>query len=61
MTDPSNPKPGDRFVLPRGEIRIDDVRNGWVYFVQWTGDADIGAPTRMTMETFVAALAKEMP
>ena len=61
---PLDPHEGDRFTFRRGEIRIDEVRNGWVYFVSWARDAsgdcvEYGRPTRMTLETWREAVGKE--
>jgi hypothetical protein len=60
----TNPHPNDRFTFRRGEIRIDEVKDGWVYFVQWKRDmggefVEYGTPTRMTLETWREAVARE--
>jgi hypothetical protein len=64
MSDINDPHEGDRFTFRRGEIRIDWINNGWVYFVQWSrgmsgGFVEYGTPTRMTLETWREAVARE--
>ncbi len=61
MSDVLTPAAGDRFTFLRGEVRIDEVRDGQVYFVQWRGDEQIGDASRMTLETWREAAAKETP
>ena len=56
MSDILNPVAGDVFSLPRGEIRIDRVGNGQVYFMRWRDDEEIGEPARMTIETWREAV-----
>lgn len=60
---PLDPAEGDRFMFKRGEIRIDRVHNGWVYFVQWRAAdgecVELGEPTRMMLDVWREAVAKE--
>lgn len=55
---PLDPRAGDRYRFAEGEIRVDDVRNGQIYFVQWRGDEEIGAPTRMQLNQWREAVGK---
>ncbi len=56
--DPLDPAEDDRFTCDVGEIRIDRVADGQVCFVQWTGAAETGAPTRMPLDVWRASAAK---
>lgn len=67
MTDPAipplvgyplDPHEGDRYRFAEGEIRVDEVRDGQIYFVQWRGNEETGAPTRMTLEHWRHAVSK---
>lgn len=60
MSDPLNPKPGDRFTFQRGEIRIDEVTAEQVYFVAWRGEQEYGEPKRMTLDVWRQAITTEI-
>lgn len=40
-------------------VRVDFIRNGWVYFVSWRGGDECGNPIRMTVDNFWAAIVAE--
>ena len=54
----TDPREGDEFTCARGDIRIDRVKDGWVYFVQWPTAVQYGHPTRMQMETWLGCVAE---
>jgi len=54
------PAPGDRYIRNDGaEVRVDVVRDGWVYFVSWRPGAETGCPIRMPLDVFVASIRAE--
>ena len=55
-----DPRAGDVLLFDDGAtIRVDDVEAGRVYFVSWPSGASLGAPTRMDVEVFRAAVEAE--
>lgn len=51
----SRPYPGMWLVGANGDVRVDMVKHGWVYFVSWRPEQEFGRPTRMPIETFQRA------
>ena len=55
---PLDPREGDRYRFDQGEIRVDGIERGEIYFVQWQGDEVDGHPARMTLECWREAVGK---
>ena len=54
----TEPREGDRLIFRGGEVRVDRVANGWVYFCSWRGDRQIGELKRMELSTWSEAVRK---
>lgn len=46
------PYPGMWLTGSPGDVRVDMVKGGWVFFVSWRPEQEFGRPTRMPIETF---------